>query len=260
MKLVVISLGAGVQSSTMALMAARGQITPMPDCAIFADTQAEPKHVYDWLDWLETKLPFPVYRVTAGNLREDVMNGTHSETRNKFNPVPFFSTKGGMGRRECTRHYKIDVIRKELRRLLGVSPGKRVKEGDGVEQWIGISLDEMQRMKDPRDKWIVNRWPLIQKRMTRGDCLMWMESRQYPMPQRSACTFCPFHGRHWPAIKRDYPEWFADAVEVDESIRAHNPDLYVHQSMIPLKDADLRTPEEFGQLSFMDECEGMCGV
>lgn len=36
----VISLGAGVQSSTMALMAANGEITPMPKCAIFADTQA----------------------------------------------------------------------------------------------------------------------------------------------------------------------------------------------------------------------------
>ncbi len=36
-----ISLGAGVQSSTMALMAAAGEITPMPAAAIFADTQAE---------------------------------------------------------------------------------------------------------------------------------------------------------------------------------------------------------------------------
>ncbi len=31
----IISLGAGVQSSTMALMAAHGKITPMPKCAIF---------------------------------------------------------------------------------------------------------------------------------------------------------------------------------------------------------------------------------
>ena len=55
----VLSLGAGVQSSTMALMAAKGEITPMPDCAIFADTQAEPQSVYDYLDWLEKQLPFP---------------------------------------------------------------------------------------------------------------------------------------------------------------------------------------------------------
>ena len=55
----IISLGAGVQSSTMALMAAAGEITPMPTCAIFADTQDEPASVYKWLDWLEPKLPFP---------------------------------------------------------------------------------------------------------------------------------------------------------------------------------------------------------
>ena len=64
----VISLGAGVQSSTMALMAARGLITPMPDAAIFADTQDEPASVYRWLDWLEKQLPFPVNRVTRGRL------------------------------------------------------------------------------------------------------------------------------------------------------------------------------------------------
>jgi hypothetical protein len=46
----IISLGAGVQSSTMALMAARGLILPRPIGAIFADTQDEPASVYRWLD------------------------------------------------------------------------------------------------------------------------------------------------------------------------------------------------------------------
>ena len=68
-----ISLGAGVQSSAMAFMAAHGEITPMPEAAIFADTQAEPQSVYDWLDWLEKQLPFPVYRVTKGDLWKDMM-------------------------------------------------------------------------------------------------------------------------------------------------------------------------------------------
>ena len=40
----IISLGAGVQSSTMALMAAKGLITPMPDAAIFSDTGWEPNN------------------------------------------------------------------------------------------------------------------------------------------------------------------------------------------------------------------------
>lgn len=50
-KLRCLSLGTGVQSTTMALMAARGALTPMPDCAIFADTGWEPEAVYDHLDW-----------------------------------------------------------------------------------------------------------------------------------------------------------------------------------------------------------------
>ena len=75
----IISLGAGVQSSALALMAAKGEITPMPDFAIFADTQAEPQSVYRWLDWLETQLPFPVHRVTKGDLTVDAVKIRHSK-------------------------------------------------------------------------------------------------------------------------------------------------------------------------------------
>jgi len=49
-KLRVLSLGAGVQSTTMALMAAHGEIMSMPNCAIFADTGWEPKAVYEHLE------------------------------------------------------------------------------------------------------------------------------------------------------------------------------------------------------------------
>ncbi|MFN7318887.1 MAG: hypothetical protein ACK5S6_05195, partial [bacterium] len=53
----VISLGAGVQSSCMALMASRNELLDIKvDFAIFADTQDESKKVYDWLDWLENQL------------------------------------------------------------------------------------------------------------------------------------------------------------------------------------------------------------
>lgn len=47
---------------TLALMAAHGEIGPIPDCAIFADTGWEPQAVYDYLAWLMSPnvLPFPV--------------------------------------------------------------------------------------------------------------------------------------------------------------------------------------------------------
>ena len=43
----VLSLGAGVQSSTLAFLYQNGVLKPAPHFAIFADTQTEPKAVYD---------------------------------------------------------------------------------------------------------------------------------------------------------------------------------------------------------------------
>lgn len=263
----VISLGAGVQSTTMALMAARGDIGPVPDCAIFADTGWEPKHVYAHLDWLETQLPFPVHRVSAGNIREAIVSSTNT-TGGRFAAVPWFTSNGGMGRRQCTKEYKIEPIHKEIRRLLGYAPRKRIPLGS-AEVWIGISMDEMQRMKDARVKWQTNRWPLIERGMSRRDCLKWMSERQYPEPPKSACIGCPFHSNAmWRDMRDNDPESWADAVEVDKALRnggtqrGFRNKQFMHRSLKPLDEVDLSTPAERGQIEFgfLQECDGMCGL
>ena len=63
----VLSLGVGVQSSTLAVMAARGDIGPMPDCAIFSDTGWEPQYIYDYLEYIRPLLPFPIHQVSEVN-------------------------------------------------------------------------------------------------------------------------------------------------------------------------------------------------
>src|SRR3546814_5919853 len=91
----------------MALMAAHGEIGPMPDCAIFADTQAEPRAVYEHLDWLENNIPFPVYRVTEGSLENQLLYATKKNGR----PPAFVRNPdgtGGMLNRQCTGDFKID--------------------------------------------------------------------------------------------------------------------------------------------------------
>ena len=75
----IISLGAGVQSTVLALMASKGEIGPMPDCAIFADTGYEPQGVYDHLEWLIKELPFPTYIVARGNIKKDIEKGVNSQ-------------------------------------------------------------------------------------------------------------------------------------------------------------------------------------
>lgn len=49
-RLRALSLGACVQSTNLAPARRPGQIGPMPDCAIFADTGWELKAVYEHLD------------------------------------------------------------------------------------------------------------------------------------------------------------------------------------------------------------------
>jgi hypothetical protein len=254
----VLSLGAGVQSSTLALMVKHGDIEPV-DCAIFADTGWEPKAVYEWLDWLETRLPFPVYRVSVGNIRSDTIAKVNS-TGQRFASVPWFmmDAKGhkGMGRRQCTSEYKIKPLQRKVKELMGGRPK------GGCQMLIGISMDEVFRMKPSRVQYIVNKFPLIDKGMTRQACLRWMRERQYPMPPKSSCIGCPFHSdAQWRALS---PEEFADAVEVDRAIRnqpGFRKQQFMHRSCRPLDEVDLSTAEERGQLNmFLNECEGMCGV
>lgn len=256
----VLSLGAGVQSSTLALMVARGELPPV-DCAIFSDTGWEPKAVYEWLDWLETQLPFPVHRVSAGNIRADAIAKTNS-TGGRFASIPWFTLsphgKAGMGRRQCTAEYKLRPLQKKVVELMG---GKRPK--GGCEMLVGISMDEVWRMKPSRVQYIVNKWPLIEKNITRQQCLRWMEERKYPQPPKSSCIGCPFHSdEQWRALT---PDEFADAFEVDRAIRNPTRGLraqqFMHKSLKPLDQVDFSTPEERGQLNlFLNKCEGMCGV
>lgn len=267
-KLRVLSLGAGVQSTTLALLAARGEVGPMPDCAIFADTQWEPAHVYTHLDWLEKLLPFPVYRVTQGDLRGGIAAQRPKGKFLKVDIPAFVSVDGvpsGLINRSCTRDYKIDPIRRKVRQLLNLT-GKRSPKHSIVEQWIGISLDETIRMKPAREEWITNRWPLIEMRLSRNDCLRWMERSGYPEPKKSSCIGCPFHSdNEWRALS---PNEFADAVEIDRRLRDETRGiartkgkLYLHKSCKPLDEVDLSTAEDRGQLNlFLNECEGMCGV
>ena len=269
----VISLGAGVQSSAMALMFADGEFAPMPDCAIFADTQSEPQYVYDQLDWLSPRLSFPIYVVTRGSLKQSIYNSVTAEGRKhrRFAGCPFYtesesSKRGGMLRRQCTREYKVAPITKKIRELIGLKYRQRAPRETLVHQYIGISYDEAIRQKPSRNHWIEHSWPLVERGIRRLDCLDWMVRRGYPAPRKSACTFCPYHDdRTWRDMKADDPESWGDAVQMDEAIRdgvrGTKERLYIHRSLCPLARIDWDRITGSNQVDmFQDECEGLCGI
>ena len=119
-------------------------------------------------------------------------------------------------------------------------------------------------MKNSDVKYITNRWPLIEKRMRRWDCKLWLDRHGLEIPPRSACVFCPFHSRsEWRDIRDNAPDDWRKAVEVDQAIRKARPpyDLFVNVQRKPLPECDLDGPIDKGQLSLWEaECSGICGV
>ena len=278
----VLSLGAGVQSSTLALLASHedGRLRDagyaLPDVAVFADTGWEPAYVYRHLDWLEEQINFPLIRVTAGDLRSNLRKGL-TASGHRFVDVPLFlvdeNGKKGMLRRQCTNHYKIKPINRAIRQLAGGRRGRPFPRDRKVEMWIGISRDEVARMKPSREKWIEHRWPLVDIGMTRTDCHEWFEA-EYPgrhLP-RSACVVCPYRSsEHWIELKELEPASFEEAVSFDKWLRNSksnpvrsvvNGRPYLHSARKPL-DSVIKTrelsPGEFPD-SFTDECDGVCSV
>ena len=257
----------GVQSTVMLLMAAKGEITPRPDLAIFADTQFEPPEIYEHLDWCKTELKrltndqVKLEITTAGDLRRNEEQGLNVLGQ-AYNTIPFF-TDTGLGRRQCTTDYKIRPIRRLVRKKLGILPKKKVPKDVIVEQWIGISTDELERIKESRDKWTINRFPLIELGMSRGSCLEWFNKNYPDRPLvKSACIACPYHNNSmWRDMKKNQPEIWEEACKFDETIRnvaSNNKEQFVHSSATPLRTADLG--DEKTMDLFLGECDGMCGV
>ena len=278
----VLSLGAGVQSSVLALLLARDDSRlrefgyPQPDEAVFADTGWEPDYVYQHLDWLEGQLPYPVKKVSAGDLRANLRRG-RTPSGHRFVDVPLYvmkeEGKRGMLWRQCTNHYKIRPITRAIRRRAGGRRGRPFPKGRHVEMWLGISSDEHARMKPSREPWVEHRWPLIDLGMSRQDCLDWFAS-EYPdrLLPRSACVICPYRSdRHWLELKEAEPDDFREAVEFDRWLRrsTRNPVRrvvdgrpYLHKSCRPLGTvvAELEQRGVSETDDFTNECEGLCGV
>lgn len=130
----VISLGVGWQSTVMALMAARGDIGPMPDCAIFADTGDEKRATYRYLDWLEGQLPFPVRRVRRFpiTLAEHTIRVFSTGEGGKFTPPFHTKNPRGMLPIQCSKEFKTRAIITACREMLGLVPLQRgPKENSG---------------------------------------------------------------------------------------------------------------------------------
>ena len=263
----IISLGAGVQSSAMLLMAMDGRFGDIPEAAVFADPGWETKATYEWLEKLEQVSTIPIIRLTTGkSIRSECHDGGPRSRKDgeRFVTMPFYvrnpDGSSGMGRRQCTKEYKLSPLMKYWRSL-----GATAK--NPVECWIGISTDEAHRMKPSQVKYAVNRYPLIEAGLSREDCQNYLMEKMGAKAPKSSCIGCPFHGDNfWANLRASSPAEFEDACQFDDAIREFpgtRADQYLHRSLIPLRQITEFKHETQGRMfedAFGNECEGMCGL
>lgn len=279
-----LSLGGGVQSSTITEMIIEGFLEPI-DAIIFADTGDEPQYVYDHVQYLRgrlTKVNIPLIVVNNGNLLNDLYSGKRFVAlpllTKQLIPINDKASRVQVGRlqRQCTKEYKIFPIERWikqelLRRELAKRDKRgaiRINKGVSVETWLGISLDEVGRMKPSRTRWIDNRWPLIDLRMSRADCIRWLQDRGLPVPNKSSCRICPYHTiPYWRETRDTRPGDWIQVTGFDSDLRNGNlrlsatakGEVFLARDCIPLIELDLSTSQENGQMS-LDICdEGYCG-
>lgn len=225
----VWSCGGGTQSAAIAALIVRGDL-PRPDAAVIADTGREASATWRYYD--ETLRP-ALWRVGV-----DLVRLPHSFDGKGWNTVDLWSgkdrdtalmplyTSTGQVSKYCSNEWKSRPVDRYLRSI-GLTGGAI---------WIGFSIDEIHRMRaqDASAKWN-HEYPLIDRRMTRADCVSLVDRMGWPTPPRSSCWMCPYRtDREWRHLRATDPEDFEKAVELEREIQQRDADLWLHQSAKPL--------------------------
>ncbi|MGX9214319.1 hypothetical protein ACRYGZ_08990 [Mycobacteroides abscessus] len=122
------SMGAGWQSTAIALLAAQGVIEK-PRFAVFADTGWEPPEVYAHLARLDEEVLAPagiaLVRVRAGSIYDEALDPHFPRSLPLYTRDPKTGEPGGITSRTCTTNFKMIAIYRWLREQLGA----KVSEG-----------------------------------------------------------------------------------------------------------------------------------
>jgi hypothetical protein len=248
----VWSCGGGTQSAAIAVLILEGKL-PRPDISLIVDTNREKQATWHYLDnVLSPKLAaigIEIVRVDSSQYKRVDLYADEDEGSVL---LPMYTQGSGeLGKLPayCSAEWKRDTIRRYLKQR-GVTQ---------ATQWLGISLDEMNRIRAPRQQWLTWRYPLIfDVPMRRQDCINLVLERGWPEPPKSACWMCPHHqNADWLQMKADAPEDFQRAVQLEREIRAKNPTVWLHKSCKPLDEVEF----DSGQFSFFDNgcASGFCG-
>jgi hypothetical protein len=238
------SNGGGVQSAAIAALICMGELKP--DLAVIVDTERELSTTWDYLE----NVTAPALKAAGVEICRVPKSqyATVDLMRNDDVLIPAFTTQGediGKLPTFCSNEWKQRVMRRWATEQ-GVT---------AADIWLGFSIDEMRRVTQPTGKW-QHRYPLLDKRMNRGDCMALVKRMGWPEPPRSSCWMCPNKtGSEWAWQKKNAPADFAKAVQFEQQIQVHDPDLWLSEATKPLDTVQFSDTD---QLELFAGCSGGC--
>jgi len=228
----VWSCGGGVQSTAIAVLICQGKL-PIPDYAVMIDCGYEKSQTWEY-----------VHNTIVPNLKEhgvelNILKTNDWSDNNLFDKqnhirLPLFINNNGKQVKfdtHCNQTWKVMVIKRWMR-----SKGIEACEG-----WLGISSDERRRARSSPNDWYSYRYPLLDMGLDREDCIYLIAAAGWSRPHHTSCFCCPNQkDRQWQDMKEAYPIDWQRAIEVEKQIQSVMPNAYLHRSMVPLHEVELK--------------------
>lgn len=238
----ILSFGAGMQSTALALMSCDNAIAkklnqPMPfpkvpiyDFVVICDLGFEPPWVMQQAEFV-AKICESVgisYRCLDAPLYQDLMRDFGKK---RVVSIPWWTLdeEGHKSKmpRNCTLDYKVDLISKFIRwEALGYKKGQRLREEDkkAHEMHMGFGYEEKKRCKENPNPMFINKFPLVDMKLERKRNYAYIKDVWGLATKASACCFCPFHRNYFfQYLKEQEPDTYHQLLDVDNLLRDNSP-------------------------------------
>lgn len=246
MGLKILSCGAGMQSTALALMSCenklKGQrvhpLVPIYDLIVFADLGGEPDWVYDQVEFIrqaceKAGIRFVVLQTDLYGYYLERFGYAYTKS------IPFWTlapdgSKAKM-KRACTLDFKIIKIQQYVKyTMLGYKPRQRMRKEDigQHEMHIGFSAEEKSRSFESRNAMFVNSFPLIEMGLERADNFQYILETWGLETKASACVFCPFHRNYFfYYLRKHHAENYSQLVTLDSVLEERQPGSKIHSKL-----------------------------
>jgi hypothetical protein len=247
----VWSCGGGTQSAAIAALIVQGQL-PKPDLAVIVDTEREVSETWAYHDAVIRpeleKAGVELHRVPKSRYATVDLYGGSNKDKLLIPAFTTFSGKVGKLPTYCSNEWKSRVVQRFC--------NERFPNAEGFTIWLGISMDEMERMRFARGKWQYSH-PLVDQRMRRADCVSLVHAMGWPTPPRSRCWMCPNQrSSEWRDLRENHPADWDKAVAFEKDLNGGAETFALHSSGQPLSELADDHPDLFGG----DCMSGMCFV